>query len=68
MTLHERLEAEGIVIGGSDDHRGSKEWTLNGTVLGWFDAHEGWAILKRRDVGENWHIAIRNGIGEFYGR
>lgn len=68
MTLIERLEKEGVVIGGKNPERGSQEWILNGTTLGWFDAHEGWAVLRRRDMGETWHIAIWNGMGEFYGR
>lgn len=59
MTLEERLKAEGIILGCSNPERGSKEWALNGTVLGSFDAHEGWAILKRRDMEETWPLMLK---------
>lgn len=64
--LSTNLEALGITRERDEEYPHSRRWVLNGTVIGEFNAHEGWAVLRHYDVCRNWHIAIRNGMGEMY--
>lgn len=68
ISLLENLENLGVTIDKlpNDRDSGLRQWSIPGRVLGNFDAHLGWCVLRHYNRCGNWVTAIREAQGEYH--
>jgi hypothetical protein len=68
ISLLENLEKLGVTIDKipNDRDSGLRRWSIPGRVLGEFDAHYGWCLLRHYNLVGDWVIALREAAGEYH--